>query len=69
MKLLKPFGVEIIQGGKGSETILLRPDPPGSKRGPQFTIKKHGDNPEIDWRVIKDLLERFNIPPTAIWKT
>jgi hypothetical protein len=66
-KILKPFGVVEVSGGKGSETILQRPDPPGSRKGPQFTIKKHGKDPEIDWRVIVQLLERFGIPEDAIW--
>jgi len=46
LKRLKPYGVKVKEGGKGSETILHRP-PEGSERGPQYTIKKHGDNPKL----------------------
>jgi len=66
LKRLKPWGVKVKEGGKGSETILHRPlDTTG--KGPQHTIKKHGENPEIDWRVIKALLETLEIPESAVW--
>ena len=40
------------QKGKGSETILFRPSEPGSRKGPQFTIKNHGMGTEIAVPVI-----------------
>jgi len=66
LKRLRPHGVKIKEGGKGSETILYRPAE-DSGRGPQYTIKKHGDNPEIDWRIIKALLESLGLPEKVIW--
>jgi hypothetical protein len=67
IKALKPYGVKVRKGGKGSETILQRPLSKESTQGPQFTMKKHGKNPEIDWRIIQALLQQFNIPESAIW--
>jgi hypothetical protein len=67
LKRLRPYGVKVKKGGKGSETILQRPVSRGSTAGPQFTMKKHGKNPEIDWRVIEALCEDLGIPETAIW--
>ena len=68
LKVLKPFGVKVKQGGKGSETILVRPLSEDSTKGPQYTIKKHGTNPEISWRVIEALLESLSIPKDAVWR-
>ena len=66
IKLLRPYGVIVKKGGKGSETILQRPLSKDSTRGPQFTMKKHGKNPEIDWRIIQALLESLGIPEKAV---
>ena len=68
LKVLKPFGVKVKQGGKGSETILVRPLSEDSTKGPQYTIIKHGTNPEISWRVIEALLESLSIPKDAVWR-
>jgi len=67
IKSLRRYGVRVKKGGKGSETILQRPISKGSNQGPQITIKKHGKNPEIDWRIIDAILESLGIPETAIW--
>ncbi len=66
LRRLKPYGVKVKEGGKGSEVILCRPVE-GSDKGPQHTIKKHGDNPEIDWRIIKALLNSLGLPEEAAW--
>jgi hypothetical protein len=42
LKALKPYGVKVKQGGKGSETILVRPLSENSPKGPQYTIKNTG---------------------------
>ena len=68
LKALKPYGVKVKQGGKGSETILVRPLSEDSMKGPQYTIKKHGTNPEISWRVIEALLGSLGIPKDAVWR-
>ena len=51
--------------GKGSERILLKPDPPGSNKGPQYPIKSHGKGTEISLPVINAILRRFGI--TDFW--
>jgi hypothetical protein len=67
LKALRPYGVKIKKGGKGSETILYIPSAKGSHKGPQYTIKEHGKNPEIDWRIVGALLDTLNIPKEAVW--
>ncbi len=44
LKKLKPYGIRTLarKRGKGSEIILLKPNAPGSKQGPQYPIKNHG---------------------------
>ena len=54
--------------GKGSEIILLKPDLPDSKTGPQYPIKNHGKNTEICIPVIKAALRRFGIPEEDFWE-
>ena len=40
---LKAYGVVEVPGrGKGSERFLVREIPPGSKKGPFYTLKCHG---------------------------
>lgn len=66
IKKLKKYGVEEIKdGGKGSERMLIKPDTPGGKKGPQIPIKYHGKNTEIPVPVINAVLRRFNI--TNFW--
>ncbi|MGB5158037.1 hypothetical protein [Desulfobacterium sp. N47] len=59
----------IMQGkrGKGSEVILLKPNKPGSKQGPQIPIKNHGPSTEIHYPVIISILRRFGIDPKDFW--
>jgi len=65
---LKPSGIVVMaKRGKGSEVILLKPDSPGSKQGPQFPIKHHGDNTEIYIPVVNAVLRRFAIDPDKFW--
>jgi len=66
IKKLKPYGIGIMaKRGKGSEIILLQPETPKSKKGPQYPLKNHGDNTEIAIPVINAILRRFNI--TDFW--
>jgi hypothetical protein len=59
---LKPYGVvSLTKRGKGSERILVRPEEPGSKKGPQYPIKDHGAGTEIYVPVINAILRRFVI--------
>jgi len=54
LQRLKAFGVvALTDRGKGSEIILLKPIKPGSKQGPQYPIKNHGEGTEIKLPVIK----------------
>lgn len=70
LKRLKKFDVRVLSPskGKGSERILLREVPPGSGKGPQYTIKWHKDSDEQNPEVIKSILVRFNIKPDDFWK-
>lgn len=66
---LKPYGIVVLsRRGKGSEVIFLKPDSPGSKQGPQFPVKHHGDGTEIYHQVISAILRRFNIDPVEFWE-
>lgn len=69
LKRLKPYGIKVLKRkrGKGSELILLKPDPPGSTKGPQIPIKHHGDSTEIYIPVLLSILRRFNIDPNNFW--
>ena len=74
LRKLKPYGIGILkrerggQRGKGSELILLQPNEPGSRQGPQYPIKNHGMGKEITVPVIDALLRRFNIDKKEFWK-
>jgi len=65
---LKEYGVvPLSKRGKGSEIILLKPEKPGSKKGPIFPIKDHGDSTEISFQVIDAILRRFGIDKKDFW--
>ena len=69
LKRLKPYGIVAMERrrGKGSELILLKPDSPGSNKGPQIPVKYHGGSTEIHIPVILAVLRRFNIDPKKFW--
>ncbi|MCX5829194.1 MAG: type II toxin-antitoxin system HicA family toxin [Deltaproteobacteria bacterium] len=68
LKRLEPYGIETLsKRGKGSEIILVKPDVPGGRKGPQYPIKKHGDSTEISIPVIEAVLRRFNIDKKQFW--
>ena len=68
LKKLKPYGViSLSNRGRGSEIILLKPDAPGSKKGPQYAIKDHGDSTEQSIPVINAILRRFGIGNDTFW--
>jgi len=53
LKVLKSYGIIVkIKGGKGSEIILLKPNTPGSNKGPTYPVKNHGMGTEIAYQVI-----------------
>lgn len=67
-RLRKEYGVLCEKSkGKGSERIFNRPNEPGTKEGPQCTIKCHGEGDEISIPVIKTILRRFGIPEDEFW--
>ena len=69
LKKLKKFGViPLEKRGKGSEVILVHPDEPGGRKGPQYPVKNHGSNTMIKRPVIKTVLRRFDITPEDFWK-
>ena len=73
LKRLKLYDVKPLQEsgsskrGKGSEIILIKPNSPGSRKGPQYPIKNHGPGTEIDSRVIDAILRRFEISKADFW--
>jgi hypothetical protein len=70
LKKLKSYRITTLsrERGKGSEIILIKPDAPGSKQGPQYPIKNHGPNTEISIPVINAILRRFGIDAKEFWK-
>lgn len=70
LKRLKFYGIVSLtrKRGKGSERILLKPDSPGSKKGPQYPVKNHGASTEIAVPVIDAILRRFGIKKKDFWK-
>ena len=65
---LKSYGVlSLTKRGKGSERILLKPKEPGSKKGPQYPIKDHGQGTEISIPTVNAALRRFGISETEFW--
>lgn len=69
LKRLKDFGViSLTKRGKGSEIILVKPENPGSNKGPQYPIKNHGSKTMIKRPVIKTALRRFDISEDDFWK-
>ena len=74
LKRLKPFSIVVMPShgtakrGKGSEIILLKPDHPGSRKGPQYPVKNHGMGTEISKPVIAAILRRFGIDEDDFWK-
>ena len=68
LKKLSEYGVFVLKKrGKGSERILLKPIEQGSKKGPQYPIKHHGDSTEITLPVILTILRRFDIDEDSFW--
>jgi hypothetical protein len=69
IKKLKDYGIVEMarKRGKGSETILLKPDPPGSTQGLQYPIKNHGGSTEIHIPVINAIMRRFKINVNDFW--
>jgi hypothetical protein len=60
---LKAFGVrEYRARGKGSERLLVREVEPGSGKGPQYTLKCHGEGKEVATGTLRALL-RLDIDP------
>ena len=70
LKKLKPYGIRTLdrKHGKGSEIILLKPNAPGSKQGPQYPIKNHGPGTELSIPVINSVLKRFEIDSKEFWE-
>lgn len=70
LKRLKPHNVIMMPAtrGKGSESILFRPESPGSDKGPQYPIKNHGMGTEIHVPVINAILRRFQINQREFWE-
>ncbi|MBI3793678.1 MAG: type II toxin-antitoxin system HicA family toxin [Nitrospinae bacterium] len=67
LRRLAKHGVEErAKGGKGSERILIRPEHPGSNKGPQYPIKHHGSGTTLGVGTIRAALRRFGINPNDL---
>ena len=68
LQRLKPYGIVVLaKRGKGSESILLKPNEPESRKGAQYPIKNHGPSTEISIPVIQAILRRFGIDDNDLW--
>ena len=66
---LKPFGVrEYPARGKGSERILIRETVPDSGKGPQYSIKCHGENRDVAKGTLRAASRRLGIDPKEFSK-
>lgn len=67
-RLKQEYGIiSLSKRGKGSERILVKPQEPSSRKGPQYPIKNHGAGTEISIPVIKAILRRFEINEKEFW--
>ena len=66
---LKDHGVrEYPARGKGSERLLIREAVPGSKKGPQYTIKCHGEGRDVPSGTFRAALRRLGIDPDTFFE-
>ena len=65
VRRLKAYGVrEYPAHGKGSERLLVRETAPGSRKGPQYTIKCHGEGRDVATGTVHAALRRLGIDTT-----
>jgi hypothetical protein len=53
---------------RGSHTILLKPEAPGSSKGPTYPIAAHNPTIEISVPIIKATLRAFKIDEGEFWR-
>jgi hypothetical protein len=58
--------MEVPYRGKGSERMLVRPDP-ATGQGPRYFIACHGEHTMIGVRTIRAILRRFAIDADQFW--
>ena len=70
LKKLRKYGViEDSSRGKGSEHLLIIDRGTGGKyKGPQTSIKYHGDNTEHSPKITESILRTFGINEDEFWK-
>ncbi|MEA1935833.1 MAG: type II toxin-antitoxin system HicA family toxin [Thermodesulfobacteriota bacterium] len=67
-KRLRKFGViEVKNRGKGSEKYLVRPNEPGTTKGPSYTVRCHGKGDTVKIGAIRACLRRLRIDPKDFW--
>jgi len=68
VRRLHAFGVkEYPAHGKGSERLLVRESVPGSRKGPQYTIKCHGEGKDVAQGTLRAALRRLGIDLQDFW--
>ena len=63
---LKKYGVVQVRQ-HGSHLILLKPEVPGSARGPTFPIPCHNMGSEVSPQIVRAVLRRFGIDIETFW--
>jgi predicted RNA binding protein YcfA (HicA-like mRNA interferase family) len=63
---LKKYGI-VQARQRGSHIILLKPESPGSRRGPTYPVPCHNPGSEVSPYIVRALLRRFEIDEAAFW--
>lgn len=59
--------VEDPKRGKGSERCLVRPNEPGTLKGPFYTLRCHGGGDTLRPGTMAACLRRLQIEPKEFW--
>lgn len=62
----KKFGIAEVRQ-RGSHIILLKPESPGSMRGPTYPIPCHNPGSEVSPYIVRAALRVFEIDSDTFW--
>lgn len=65
---LKKYGIVQVRQ-HGSHIVLLKPDAPGSTKGPTFPIPCHNMGSEVSPHIVRAALRRFEINEEMFWSS
>jgi HicA toxin of bacterial toxin-antitoxin, len=66
---LKKYGIVEARKQHGSHIILLKPEAPGSTKGPTYPIPCHNMGSEVSPRIVRAALRRFGIDEETFWSS